>query len=297
MRNTPCGDRDIDAVLGSLAELDAREDRIKKQRIAEIRELAVTLKLRGTRITDLPAVMPTVGIDNASPERRALEHAVFCREFLGNGSNDVEKRGVLFPSPLDTQPDVSGEKKLLYVPGEYSDRALEHFATVIPDLTVEGAQSYGAICEEIYSEGCDYGIFPIRSSAGGRLSGFYSLIDRYELKIAAACRVHGEDGNSTTLALVGKSLAYPDRSLGDPSRLEFFVSLENDRSLREILSAAAYCGMELLGIDTFEFSSLNDRLTFCPIFSIDKADTETFLLYMATDFPQYIPIGIYKTSE
>ncbi len=297
MREVPCGDRDIDAVLGALAELDAREDRIKKQRIAEIRELAITLKRKDVGIADLPRIISTVDRVNGAPELRALEHVILYREFLGDRLSEDEKRKALFPSPLDTQPDGSGEKKLMYVPGEYSSRALKHFSGNVRGLIAESAQSYGAICEDIYSEGCDYGILPIRSSAGGRLSGFYSLIDRYELRIASACRIQGEDGGSTTFALVGKSLVYPDRAFGEPSRLEFFVSLDSDRSLREILSAAAYCGLELLGIDTFEFSSLNDRLTFCPIFSLDGADTETFLLYMAADFPQYIPIGIYKTLE
>lgn len=290
------GDRGTDAIMDSLSELDGRAAVLKSQREAEMHELVLHLsEIKGGRAT---AVLSGISLTGGSEGDRAaavLEHTAFCREYLAAfpGRTDY-KKSIFFGS----EDFISSKKSIGYVKNEFSSRALNIFSGFLPGYMSEASHGYDAMCEDIYSGQLEYGIIPLCNMNDGRLPVFYGLINRYELKIVSVCRVVSSESGSTLFALIGKSIAYPDTRFGKQTCLELFVTIGSGHSLTEMLCAAEACGMELLRLDSFGgFSSVGEGTAFSPVFSISGADTETFLLYMTADFPQYTPVGIYSIVE
>lgn len=292
MQRKLIGERGIDAILDSLSELDRREETLTRQREAEIHELVLHLsKIKGGRAS---AVLSGISVLNGAERQNAsaaLEHTAFCREYLAAFPGRADyKRSIFFGSD-----DRSSEKTALgYLKNEYSERAAEIFSGLLPSCERETAQSFDAMCEDIYSGRLDYGIIPISNGRDGRLPVFYELINRYELKIVLACSVGADEGEKTLFSLAGKSIPYPETPFGEPTSLELFVTPGGGQSLTEMFRAAETCGMELQRIDSFGFSSVGEGVTFSPVFSAEGAEIGTFLLYMTAVFPQYTPIGIYR---
>ena len=292
MQRKLTGDRGIDAILESLSELDDLENTVNRQRAAEMHELV--LHLSGIKNGRASAVLSGISVLDDPGDFRpsaALEHTSFCREYLAAfpGRTDY-KRSMFFGS----DDRASSKIAVGYLKNDYSQRAAEMFSTLFRSCDSESAQSFDAMCEDIYSGRLDYGILPISNGRDGRLPVFYELINRYELKIASACAVGADEGEKTVFALAGKSITYPEILFGEPTMLELFVTPGGERSLTEMFCAAEMCGMKLQRIDSFGFSSVGEGVTFSPVFSVEGADIGTFLLYMTAVFPQYTPIGIYR---
>lgn len=292
MRRKLTGERGLDAILESLSELDDLESAVCRQRAAEMHELVLHLSaIKEKRASAVLSGISALENPGGPCTSAALEHTSFCREYLAAfpGRTDY-KRSIFFGSEEHSSDGIT----VGYVKNDYSQRAAEMLSTLFKSFDSENSQSFDSMCEDIYSGRLDYGIIPINNGRDGRLPVFYELINRYELKIAAACDVGTGEGEKTLFALVGKSITYPETPFGEPTTLELFVTQSEERSLTEMFCAAEMCGMKLQRIDSFGFSSIGEGVTFSPVFSADGAEIGVFLLYMTAVFPQYTPIGIYR---
>ncbi len=286
------GDRDVDAVLSGIAELDERQSAELDSRLAQLHELVAAISDKysesGAVLRALRAIRP-VGERN---ELSAFERVAVCREYLARYPSAAGFRRALFFGSSDAVSD-GARNKIAFIGNSYTDEAYSRFASRLRDPVAMRLLSFDELCENVYGGSCEFGILPIENNENGKLPHFYSMIDKYELKIAAVCSVDTSDNGSTNFALVRKNIEYPYDRLGRPNMLELFVTQVANEKFSEILTAAEFCSLELYRIDSLPLSHRIGKFITCPVFRVDDSDIDTFLLYMSVDFPQYTPIGVF----
>ncbi len=287
------GDRDIDAVLSGIAELDARQSVELRSRLAQLHELVQTVAAKHTESESALRVLRSIRPINGRNELSAFEKVAVCKEYLAHYPFAAEFRRALFFGSSDTV-SVSAQDKIAFIKNSYTDEAYARFASRLQSPTAAKLLSFDELCENVYGGSCEFGILPVENNENGKLPHFYSLIDKYELKIAAVCTVETSDNGSTNFALVRKNIEYPYDRLGQPNMLELFVTPVANEKFSEILTAAEFCSLELYRVDSLPISHRSGRFATCPVFQIKDSDIDTFLLYMSVDFPQYTPIGVFK---
>lgn len=293
-RYAKTGERDVDTVLRGIDEIDTRAESDREMRFAQMHELVLSLseshKSEEEIINILGELSPKSEMRNSVS---AVERTALCREFLK-----------LFPDSLGFDKDLffgttealseNAEGKIEYVANRYTDNAYRRFSAHIGCDKGIAVRSFEELCENVYNGNSEFGILPIENTENGKLAHFYSLINKYELKIVAVCSIETSDAGISRFALIAKSIDYPHSRFGPPDKLELFITLEKNESLSEILAAAEFCKMELYRIDSLPLSSHSGKYALCPIFNLNESDINSFLMFMSLDFPQYTPVGIFK---
>ena len=276
----PTGNRHTDAIIAGICEIDKRSSVDLAIREAQIRELSALLfgseKDSDRALALMSKAKLEIGISWSVHECIAL-----CNEFIKRFGNYIDFRNATSAVDINTVAVLNNG---------YTERAFESFCSLANFERVY-CSGFEETCESVSTESCDYALVPIENSENGKLLRFYSLIDRYDLKINAVCDVsYTDESASTRYALVSKSLS----TLGDPGYFEFSISLESDQSINDVLFAASLCHMKLVRIDSVELPYKDKEYAFHVVFSVREADLQLFMLYMTLCFPQYIPIGIFK---
>ena len=207
-------------------------------------------------------------VDTYKPEEisqsTVFEYADLIEKFSGKKSNEelvnffreaIKKLGYspsLFlkeNSSLDFFTH-SSQSRISYVKNNYSDTAFIKFSSLFEKAKVSYRTSFEDVCEDVYNSTSDYCILPIENSTGGKLFSFYSLIDKYDLKIFAICDLdEGSSDKRTRYALISKkTLIYPESKRN--VFVEFSMIEDENYSLKNILEAADICGLELYRLDT-----------------------------------------------
>lgn len=204
----------------------------------------------------------------------------FSTSFFNNGN-----------IPLDIfSPSASA--KISYVKNNYSDAAFMRFSTLFDNPKVSYKMTFEDVCEDVYNNVSDYCILPIETS-GGKLFSFYTLIDKYDMKIFAVCDL--EDGVSdklTRYALISKkSLFYPHKT--KRCYIEFSMIGDNYYSLKDILEASEMCGIKLYRIDTMSVPYDDLTFKFYHVFECDTLHALPFIIYLHYKHPQHDAIGYY----
>ena len=145
--------------------------------------------------------------------------------------------------------------KISYVKNNYNDIAFLRFSELFEKPTVSYGTTFEEICEDVYNSESDYCILPIECSSNGKMFSFYSLINKYELKIFAVCDVdEGISGKRTRYALLSrKTLVYPNETQNE--YFEFSIIGSEDYRLSDILEAANSASISIYRIDTPSFPS------------------------------------------
>ena len=287
------GNRDTDAVLRGINEIDERMLTDRRMRLSEIHELvaAVAAEAQNSEaaISRLEAIRPTRDRDNTVS---ALERVALCREYLKlYPDTQGFQRELFFGSPETLSK--SAENAVAYIENTYTEEAFKRFSKELGSAESVRVTSFDELCEMVYSGSSEFGIIPIETAETGKLARFYSLIYKYDLKIASVLSIISSD-SETGFALIRKNIDYPKLKLGQPHVFEMFVMLNETETFSEILAAAEFCHMSLYRIDSFPISHQGGKYTLCPVFKTESSDIDSFLLYMALDFPRYTPIGIYS---
>lgn len=183
--------------------------------------------------------------------------------------------------------------KISYVKNNQNDIAFLRFSELFTKPTVSYGTTFDQICEAVYNSESDYCILPIESSSSGKMFSFYSLINKYELKIFAVCDVdEGISGKRTRYALLSrKTLIY-----NSESKLEYFefsITGSKDYCLLDILEAANSSSISVYRIDTLPVPYDDLRFRFHHVFEGRKKDIIPFITYLNYKFPQYEVIGNY----
>ena len=281
------GSRDVSAFFEGVAELDERKKLIDTQRIAQIKELVLSLAYREKDPEKVLSVISKIKQERSFAFENVQEIIFACRQILACFPDlSIHRTDFL-------QSDNRNAETIGILDNNYIREVLNKLS-LKKEFSPICFSSFDEICENINSGSCVYGILPIESSENGKLLRFYNLIDRHDLKINAVCDIpYSDDSATTRYALVSKNIIFPETCFGKPDYLEFTLYLERAQLLNEILYAASLCSMELHRIDSVPISYKEKEFSFCPIFKIKKSEIDTFLLYMCLDFPQYTPIGVY----
>ena len=186
----------------------------------------------------------------------------------------------------------SASAKISYVKNNYSDAAFMRFSSLFDNPKVSYKMTFEDVCEDVYNNASDFCILPIENS-GGKLFSFYSLIDKYDMKIFAVCDL--EDGVSdklTRYALISKkNLFYPQKA--KRFYIEFSIIGDNNYSLKDILEASELCGIKLYRIDTVSVPYDDLTFKFYHVFECNTFNALPFIIYLHYKQPQHEAIGYY----
>ena len=183
--------------------------------------------------------------------------------------------------------------KIVYVKNNYSDSAYVRFSKVFKNPKVAYRSSFEEICEDVYNAVGDYCILPIENSNGGKLFSFYSLIDKYELKIFAVCDIYEANSeHSTRYALLSrKNIAHSETK--NSSYFEFSIISDSGYEPSDILLAAKKCSLRLFRIDTTRVPYDDSKFEFYHVFEAHGNSAIPFIMYLDFKYPQHKNIGYY----
>ena len=157
--------------------------------------------------------------------------------------------------------------------------ALERFSPLFHSITPIATESFSETCEHIVNGASDLGILPIENTTDGRLSAFYRMLDRYELKICAVCDIEDAETDMTTrMALVTRRLYFCE----GPFRrhIEFsYVTTEADVKL-DLIDVAYAMGVSLTNLSSSPLSYRTNAHVETVRFSLSENNTLPFLIYL-----------------
>lgn len=193
----------------------------------------------------------------------------------------------------------------------YADEAFLHFSRTLPSARAVYSDNFTGVCEQVFNGLCEYCILPLENTQDGKLVRFYSLIEKYELKIVLTCSVTTSDNrHSTVFGLCCRGLRWPELPL--PRRdfcFEFLFWQEPEHvTLGELLTAASACSLCLVRTDCLPRSDeeilMGAGYPFALCFDVPfengqdplypHRDFLAFLLYLAVHSPSSLPLGIYR---
>ena len=190
--------------------------------------------------------------------------------------------------------------RISYVKNNYTDSAYLMFSSAMRSPRCAYSDSFETICEDVYNGESEFCILPIETSTDGKLFSFYTLIDRYELKITSVCSIeHPGSGKTTDFALLARSLSLPIKKQETTLMMELRVcqSLNHPTGIYDIFKAADACRMPLVRVDSIALPYGNGLLSHYAVFSLSPSRLGELLTYLALEFPQCYVMGIYTKTK
>ena len=222
----------------------------------------------------------------ATPQRLALLRAVLERR-EGELVTDAAE-------PYEISERAAG--KIAYVKNAFSDNAYLQFSTELTRPRAANFDTFSDVCEEVYNGICEFGILPILHERDGKLFRFYTLLEKYELRIVCACDVPCIERDGVTVtryALIRKSLPHNrDVSL---THMELLLPADSGE-LCDLLVAARNCGLEPIRLDTraAEDGESKDDMTHQITLSVRGNDLPLFLAFLSLCLPDCTVLGLYR---
>ena len=188
--------------------------------------------------------------------------------------------------------DEQTKGKIAYVRNKRSDDAFLSFATRKKGAKAVYVGSFLEACEAVFDNSCEFCILPIENSKEGKLFSFYSMIDRYELKICSVTLCETDDGSdSITFALVSRTVEAGNESQA-VKRFEFSLIDENSALISDIMLATKELGGRVVSVGTQPVPY--DELKNLYYFSMDfvGSGVDALALYINEEYSKYTPLGL-----
>ena len=300
---------DIFISSDNLNRLDGRQSELFHSRRAFIYDLAYSICRGGKASADeiqqnyFSVLNPIKrsNIDEAEMFFSAI--SVAERIEICNGINTTTKNGNAFSEALLGQNDPCPTRsvgRISYVKNNFTDSAYLIFSKKIRAPRCFYSDSFDIACEDVFNGESEFCILPIETSSDGKLFSFYSLIDRYELKIISVCSVeHPGSSKFTRFALLRRSISMTDLSgalSGKNNMLELKISqsISDSAPIYDIFKAADICQMPLLRVDSLPLPYSDSLLSYYAVFGFESERIKSFLTYTTLEFPQCYILGIYS---
>ncbi len=199
---------------------------------------------------------------------------------------------------LDVRVSRPAGERIAYLRNTYTDRAYARFSSVLHHTQATYYSDFPGVCEALYYDRVSACILPMENSTDGKLLRFYSLLNKYDLRIAYTCAVTTEDTDVTTrYALLRKSVSVPHPDETDDHEglfLECRVVLWDEHPLAELLSAAMRYHMILTRVDTIPMDYSDGERTYDLVLRCEEnGDLAAMLSYLYLCVPQFTLFGIY----
>ena len=223
--------------------------------------------------------------------------ALLCAELRSGWGLSRQDAPTAFFSDLEEEPPID-QSRVIYQRTGYADLAYRYFSQMLPSPQAIYTHSFGVVCEEVVRGNCEFCILPLENSSEGTFHSFTRLIDRFSLKIVAACDVAtDEQGRSTRFVLLSRSLFPLLSPIEESTYFECTVPMDGDCTVASLLQAAEFFELSLIRLDARPM--LSDDTAFPAthfVFAVGMGDLAAFLLYLAMRAPGYEPLGIYHLS-
>lgn len=293
-------ERDILTASQNLNALDVRQGRLFESRKALIKELAYSIcgggkyeeeTVRENYSLASPSNLTSNNYFNALS---IIEKIELCREIHAL----IDVNGGFYESVLGPAElcETRARGRIAYVKNNFTDSAYLTFSKSLSSPRCAYFDSFDSICEDVHSGKSEFCILPVETSTDGKLVSFYSMMDRYELKILSICTVEHQGGaNFTKFALLGKSLSFPEKTeaFGLKFELRISQSLSDASAISHIINAADACNITLCRISSLPLPYSDSMISCYAVFDLKGADLNTFLTYLTLECPQCYALGIY----
>ena len=287
-------EENIEIILKNLADLSARDALTKEQRHLCLEQLYLEL----CAIYDNNSAAAYENITHLLGDRITTEDKIFLCRKICDEESDISKAYPSFGAPhMKVPPGAHG--KVAYVRNRYNDTAFDTFSRLVPHSRAIYHTTFESCCEAVSNGECEFTILPIENTSDGKMFGFYSLLDRYELRICAVCSVEDDELSKTVrYALAGRNYLseHIEKSRGSQARIfEFCLTSLAKRDLPDIIRAASLCSAEIYRLSGLP--SHYDDMIMKFYYSLKLSDSSTlpaFLTYMKLEHPGYSAIGIYR---
>ena len=280
-------------LLENLQEFNARENLVKRQKEITATELA---RLRCEATPDIDALREL--LYELSDSISASEEISLLANLLSSEIGGALKKAVAIGS---SEPTPAGaHAKISYVKNKYNDEAFEHFSRSVTNAKAIFATSFKEAAENVFDGRCEFCILPIANSNEGRLMSFYSLLDRYELKICETVDLDIEDSSeSVRYARVGRACKEPKmRSSQTQNHIfEFSITSASSDFFGPIFEAARQTDARLISVDSLPLEYSADSQRFFFSFSIPQKKATLFRLFIAFKNQSYTPLGLYAENQ
>lgn len=275
--------KELSIISDNITDLSARRDIISKQVRISFQMLAQALK------DDLQSYKEAVAehCKGASPQD------VVC--FFGAlaQNTDIPLSSISMLEGRFERFENKAEEKVAYLKNNYTNSAFLKFSKIVRSPKAIYKPSFDEVCEAVYNGSCDYCILPIESIANGKLFGFYSLIDKYDLKIFAVCDIDEKhSSNRTRYALLSRKILITTQK-DHKSYLEFSLIDDSADALADIMSAAHHCSLGLYRVDSISVPYDDTTLKFYHIFDSSDSALVPFLMYLDIKHPSCKIVGNY----
>ena len=235
------------------------------------------------------------------PEASGSEKLMLCKALLESPSLISEE---LRESMLALSEDTAAgsHAKVAYVRNKYNDMAFDIFGKALSNAKQVHSPSFSEACEEVLDNRAEFCIMPIEDSGDGRLFRFYSMLDRYDLKILSTCELETEDhAKMIRYALAGKGLT--EKNLNSllkkkqKQTFEFSLVAPDALFLSDVTEALKSCGALPQKIDSLPVEYDHNMRRF--FFNVHIAPSElcALCLYLSLEFSSYTFIGSYPCQK
>ena len=162
--------------------------------------------------------------------------------------------------------------------------------------------SFTDACEEVLDSRCEFCIIPVENTSDGRLFGFYSMIDRYDLKIVGACEIETDDhSKSIRYALAGRGISQRAFAAFKKKKetvfLEFSLVSDNAFFMNDLLLAAKRCNAVPIKVNSLPVSYDDNAERFFFTLKISAEHIYAFILYLSLEFSSFSFIGLYPSKK
>ncbi len=281
--NTMSVTLDLESLVSDLTMLQERESVIKELRALAIKDLKISLPNQADMLELVRIYRRYMPTD--SDIFTLSDRVTFCKNLIAHVSTPIEQ--LIFnetsPENIDT---------VAYVKNQYSDNALLKFREYIGVRNDHAFRSFNEMCDDIENNIYDDCMIPLENTANGKLMNFYSIIDRFDLKIAMTCDIENQSGDQTTrYALLRRTVSIPQSS--DNCCFEFsFIAADKFR-IKDILELAELVGLDLHRIDSMPLRYNESAFIYYPMLYGTMQNILLFLFFLKLNLIQYNMIGIY----
>ncbi len=293
---------DTETVLSNLRTLEKELGETFEKRMAHICELAQAIIKDGGDIDVVKSIILSIRSDGEIYPMSVLDDNEKELRMLFSGISVIERLLIFktvfsekFSDEIRSYSITPISEKALgriaYVKNSFNDAAFEQFSNIVEDAKAAYYDTLSDVCESVISGYSQFCILPIETGKDGRLLSFYETITSSDLKINAEFDLKSLDGETyTRYALVGASIQTRKGKSGQRF-LEISYTDTDNLSIKDIISAAEFCGLNVYSIDTL-FSGGEKTVNI--VFESNGAEIKTFLIYLSVDCPDHTVIGYYQ---
>lgn len=184
--------------------------------------------------------------------------------------------------------------RIACVKNDFNNSALARLSYAVTNSKPRFVSSFLESCEAVTDGECEFCILPIENASDGRMLGFYSMIDRYELKICYACDIDDEQTGTVRYALLSRCCPEPaEKRKSEVFIFEFSVISDNGAFMSDMLAVAEKCGALPISIDCSPLPYDSRLKRYLLSFRTSAHSSLLLRAFLSSNYHNYTPIGLY----